>query len=420
LLTPAEEAGLVRVVIVSNLFPPDIGGPATYVPRIARELQVRGHEVTVVGGAPPGHDARGDDGAFPFKVHRISRGYSLPLRLVVAALVVIRASWRADCIYVQGLAGSEMVAVLFGWLLRRPVVLKIVGDNAWEYAIRQGLTEDDIERFQEASYGFTVNAVRTVVRWFARRGTRLIVPSKYLGMIVQGWGVRREAIRVVTNALTTHVATEVERAEARDWVRAEIGRGRPYVVTVARLYPWKNLDFLIRMVMHFPPLVTLVVVGDGPEMARLTNIVEREGLSRRVVLAGGRSHDDTQRFLRAADAFVLNTRYEGLSHVLLEAMAAGAPAAVSAVGGNLEVIRDGENGLLFTVDDRDGIAVAMARLVGDTLLADRLRECATRDVRAYRWPVLVEQTARVLEGAAGLRRSSRLDGTVSTRASGGS
>mgnify|MGYP006271532953 FL=1 len=393
----------MRVVVVSNLFPPDIGGPATYVPRIARELQARGHEVTVVGGAPPGHDARTDRGAFPFQVHRVSRGLSLPVRLVVAVLMTIRAAWRADCIYVQGLAGPEMVAILFGWLLRRPVVLKIVGDNAWEYAIRSGLTNDGIERFQEASYGFTVTAVRSVVRWFARRVTRLIVPSQFLGVVVQGWGVRRETIRVVTNALTTHVATEAERAEAREWVRAELGRGGPYVVTVARLYPWKNLDVLIRMVLHFPPPVTLVVVGDGPEMARLTNIVEREGLSRRVVLVGGRSHEDTQRFLRAADAFVLNTRYEGLSHVLLEAMAAGAPAAVSAIGGNPEVIRDGENGLLFAVDDRDGIARAMARLVGDAALAERLRSRAIEDVRAYRWPVLVEQTARTLEEAAGVR-----------------
>ena len=100
----------MRVVIVSNLFPPDIGGPATYVPRIARELQARGHGVTVVGGAPPGHDARSDRGAFPFPVHRVSRGLSLPIRLVVAVLMMVRAAWRADCIYVQGLAGPERQA----------------------------------------------------------------------------------------------------------------------------------------------------------------------------------------------------------------------------------------------------------------------------------------------------------------------
>ncbi len=393
----------MRVVIVSNLFPPDIGGPATYVPRIARELQARGHAVSVVGGAPPGHDARTDRRQWPFRVYRVSRGLPLPVRLGLAILMVARAAWRADCIYVQGLAGPEMVAVLFAWLLRRPVVLKIVGDNAWEYAIRLGLTDDGIEEFQSAPYGWPVNAVRATVQWFARRVTRLIVPSQFLGVLVQGWGVRREAVRVVTNALTTHVASELERAHARATVRAGLGRGGPYVVTVARLYPWKNLDVLIRIVPRFPPAALLVIVGDGPERKRLEMIVEREGLSRRVAFTGGLSHDDTQRYLRAADAFVLNTRYEGLSHVLLEAMAAGAPAAVSAIGGNPEVIRDGENGLLFGVDDRDGIARAVGRLIGDTDLASDVRARAASDVAAYRWPVLVEQTARVLEEAAGVR-----------------
>ena len=154
----------------------------------------------------------------------------------------------------------------------------------------------------------------------------------------------------------------------------------------------------------------MVVVGDGPEMGRLTTIVEREGLSRRVILVGGRSHDDTQRFLRAADAFVLNTRYEGLSHVLLEAMAAGAPAAVSAIGGNPEVIRDGENGLLFAVDDRDGIARAMARLVGDGALGNKERdgENKQRENATYRRPN-GSQPALGFKHACGFERSRDVD-----------
>ena len=394
----------MRIVIVSNLFPPDIGGPATYVPRIAQELQARGHLVTVVGGSPPGHDPRTDRDAWPFSVHRVSRGLPLPIRLLVALWVLLKTAWRADCLYVQGLSGPEMVAVLFAWVLRRPVVLKTVGDNAWEYAIRLQLTDDGIVEFQTGSYGWQVSAVRAMVRWFARRVTRLIVPSHFLGGLVQGWGVDRTSVRVVTNALTTRVASEAERLQARSTVKYELGRSGPFIVTVARLYPWKNLDVMIRLVPKFPPLATLIIIGDGPERKRLEMIIQREGLSRRVVLTGGISHAETQRYLMAADAFVLNTRYEGLSHVLLEAMGAGAPSAVSNVGGNPEVIRDEENGLLFEVDDRTGIAHAMARLLGDRELSERMRRQAAVGVKAYRWPVLVEQTARTLEEAAGVRR----------------
>ena len=93
----------------------------------------------------------------------------MPIRLLVALWVLLKTAWRADCLYVQGLSGPEMVAVLFAWVLRRPVVLKTVGDNAWEYAIRLQLTDDGIVEFQTGSYGWQVSAVRAMVRWFARR-----------------------------------------------------------------------------------------------------------------------------------------------------------------------------------------------------------------------------------------------------------
>jgi glycosyltransferase involved in cell wall biosynthesis len=116
-----------------------------------------------------------------------------------------------------------------------------------------------------------------------------------------------------------------------------------------------------------------------------------------VRITGNVSHDEVQRYLRAADVFVLNTRYEGLSHVLLEAMAAGAPVVASAVGGNPEVIDHERNGVLVPLDDRDTIVAAIERLLGDAEYAGRLRRQAALDVRAYRWDTLVEQTAAALE-----------------------
>ena len=88
----------------------------------------------------------------------------------------------------QGLAGPEMVAVGVGRLLGKPVALKIVGDNAWEYAIRKGLTDDGIDAFQRQPYGPRLRAVRALVHGYARQVSRLIVPSEYLKGIVRGLG----------------------------------------------------------------------------------------------------------------------------------------------------------------------------------------------------------------------------------------
>ncbi|MGH2367744.1 MAG: glycosyltransferase family 4 protein [Chloroflexota bacterium] len=391
----------MRILVVSNLFPPDIGGPATYVPKIAAELVIRGHAIAVVGGAPPGYRPGAAAEQWPYPVSRVSRGLPLPKRLATAFWTLLRAARHADVLYVQGLAGPEMVAVLVGRLLRKPVALKIVGDNAWEYAIRKGLTDDGIDAFQQRPYGLTLRTVRALVRGYARLVTRLIVPSEYLAGIVTGWGVSPERVRVIRNALTAPVASPAEREAARSEVRATLGLAGSLVVTSARLYPWKNLDFLIRLLPNLPSDVTLAIVGGGPDQEKLEALAHETGVAERVRLTGSVSHDEVQRYLRAADVFVLNTRYEGLSHVLLEAMAAGTPVVASAVGGNPEVIRHEQNGLLVPLDDGPAITTAIGMLLHDTALASRIRRQAAQDVRAYRWDELVEQTAATLEELGG-------------------
>lgn len=393
---------MARVLIVSNLFPPDIGGPATYVPKIAAELVTRGHAVSVVGGAPPELDrlpkCHQDD--WPYPVTRISRGLPLPRRLAVAGGALLRAARRADVLYVQGLAGPEMVAVLVGRLLRKPVALKIVGDNAWEYAIRTGLTADGIDDFQRRAYGPRLRAIRALVHNYARLVDRLIVPSEYLAGIVRGWGVPPRRVRVIRNALTVPVSSPAEREAAHTAIRASLGLPGRLLVTSARLYPWKNLDFLIRLLPSLAPEITLAIVGGGPEHQRLEDLARTVGVADRVHITGSVSQEEVQRYLRAADVFVLNTRYEGLSHVLLEAMAAGVPVVVSAVGGNPEVVQHGENGLLVPLDDGPAIKAAVESLLADSERVARLTRRATDDVLAYRWDTLVERTATTLEELA--------------------
>jgi glycosyltransferase involved in cell wall biosynthesis len=290
-----------------------------------------------------------------------------------------------------------MVAILVARLLRKPVALKIVGDNAWEYAIRKRLTADGIDLFQVAAYPLKLRLVRSLVRAYARLSSLLIVPSEYLRRIVAGWGVPPERSRVIRNALTAAMTTEEQKALDRASVRAALGIAGPLVVTSARLYPWKNLDVLIRLVPALPKESTLAIIGDGPERSALQTLSHQTGVAGRVRFTGSVAHDEVQRYLRAADLFVLNTRYEGLSHVLLEAMAAGTPVVASSVGGNPEVIAHERNGLLVPPDDATAIVHAIERLIADKALAHRLARQAQEDVQRFRWDTLVEQTASALE-----------------------
>ncbi len=379
----------MRILLVSNLFPPDIGGPATYVSRLAGELHRRGHAVQLVVCAE--NPASGGDYSFP--VRRVSRRITVPLRMLMVLLWVLWYARRADIVYVNGL---ELPAVLGSRLMRRPSVLKVVGDFAWEYAVRHGWTNDGIDRFQQARYGRKVELVRRLEHWYARHVDRVITPSYYLKSIVAGWGVPSERISVVYNALTCRFDGSITKEAARRALALE----GTLVLTVARLYKWKNIDVLIRLVPDLPPESKLVIVGDGPEETFLKGLAVELGVADRVIFVGRVPQDRVALYLRAADLFVLNTRYEGLSHTILEAMDVGLPVIATAVGGNMELIEDGVNGFLVEVDDRRQIVSAVRKLLYDRNLRESFVERSREKVKDSSWDRLVDTTVGILEGVA--------------------
>lgn len=103
------------------------------------------------------------------------------------------------------------------------------------------------------------------------------------------------------------------------------------VITAGRLVPWKGVDDILTAIAPLPE-VGLVIVGTGPEEARLTQQVQAWQLTERVWLAGQKSLPELLALMGTCDLFVLNSTYEGLPHVVLEAMAVGVPVVATAVG----------------------------------------------------------------------------------------
>lgn len=376
----------MRILLVSNLFPPDIGGPATYVSRIAGDLHRRGHKVQLVVCA----EDPSIKGNYPYPIHRVSRKIFMPLRMLIVLLWVIWHARRADVVYVNGL---EFPGILGARLMRKPSALKVVGDFAWEYAIRHGWTTDGIDDFQKTRYGFKVELVRRIEQWYARNVHRVITPSFYLKRIVAGWGVPPERISVLYNALVRRADPAVSRESAR----AEVGLDGTLVLVVARLYKWKNIHTLIELVPDLPDGAKLVIVGDGPEEGTLKALAAQVGVADRVVFVGSVPQSKVELYLKACDVFVLNTRYEGLSHTILECMDAGIPVVATAVGGNMELVEDGVNGFLVPVDGRKEIVTAVSRLLADPELRETFVQKSRERVKDSSWDRLVDDTLGVLE-----------------------
>src|SRR5205807_965372 len=125
-------------------FPPDHGGPASYVPKIAAALVHRGHEVEVICLSD---QAQHDDALYRFKVRRIRRGLFWPARILLTVVTIWKRAWSNELIYVNGLgAESSIAAALAG----RPAVHKIVGDYAWERAVGRSWFKGTIDEYQRA------------------------------------------------------------------------------------------------------------------------------------------------------------------------------------------------------------------------------------------------------------------------------
>ncbi len=181
-----------------------------------------------------------------------------------------------------------------------------------------------------------------------------------------------------------------------------VGKDAPFqLLAVTRLIPWKGVDGVLDAVETLADPCRMVIVGDGPERRRLADRIARSPLLRsRVELAGAVGRDTVRLHMRASDLLVLNSTYEGLSHVLLEAMAAGLPVAASDTAGNREIITDGDNGLLFAVGDVQGLVREIERLRADAPARARFVARSQRRLTAWNEEHSLRRLAATLQQVA--------------------
>lgn len=145
------------------------------------------------------------------------------------------------------------------------------------------------------------------------------------------------------------------------------------------------------------PAVSLQVVGGGPELEPLRERAQRLGVAELVEFTGVVPREELERRFAACDCFVLPAvrdrkgDVEGLGVVLLEALAYGKPLIASASGGIVDIVRDGETGLLVPEGDAAALAGAVERVAADPALAARLAEAGRRHaVREFSWDGIID------------------------------
>ncbi|MBA3565311.1 MAG: glycosyltransferase family 4 protein [Actinobacteria bacterium] len=375
----------MRILIVSGIWPPDVGGPASHAPELAEFLLGRGHSVEVVttAAAQPAKQ--------PYEIRWVDRAAPAGLRHArVAAWIRERAS-HADVVYATSMLGR---AVLGSSLARRPVVVKLVADEAYERARRWELFEGDLDAFQRFGGGLRIRLLRQARDRALRRVAHLVCPSGYLAALAVSWGVPRERVTVLPNA-----APALPLLPGREGARVQFGVGGPLLAFAGRITKQKALEVALEALGRVDG-VALAIAGDGPDLPDVRQRVAELGLDGRVRFLGPLNRDGVLTLFRAADASLLTSSWENFPHTVVEALAVGTPVIATSVGGVPELVRDGKNGLLVPVGDRDALAAAIRRVVGEPGLRERLAAAAVPSVEHLRPEHLYPRLEAILREVA--------------------
>lgn len=322
----------MKLVIATPLYPPEPGGPATYAKLLEEGLPSEGIEPIIV------------------KFSEVRKWPAL-VRHLIFERKVRQALKTADAVLALDPVSTGLPALQAALHEKKPFFVKIVGDYAWEQGTQRfGITAslDEFVNAQDDTLPLPVRMLRKIQSYVASHAACVIVPSRYLESVVRKWQTPISRLQVIYNSvkLPEHGVVPVEVSQLP----------RPRIVTAARLVPWKGIDAVIDAV-GIVGRGSLVVVGDGPLRGALEQKAKNTASS--IVFTGALSHEDTLATIKDADVFVLNSSYEGLSHLLIEALAVGTPLVATRAGGNTELVEGTGRGVLIEVGDTKGLAGAI-------------------------------------------------------------
>ena len=308
----------MKILITVGIYPPDIGGPASFVPKIANLLSQNNYEVTVICLS----DNSLQDNE-TYKVKRVLRNQNLLIRWLKTIILIVFNGRNAECIFVNGLPMESYIANIF---LRKKIVRKIVGDWAWERGRNKGLIEDSFDEFQLNSHNLHLEIAKFSRGWTATKADIVITPSRHLSNVVKNWGVKEDRLKVIYNG--TRI-TNNEFSKSNNKIIK--------LITVGRLAPWKNVNTIIEA-------VHLLKNQD------LKKQVNNLNLTNEVIFTGQKKYSDIKEYYKSADIYIQASGYEGLPHVLLEAINFDLAIISTPIGGTNEILQDGKNGFILDLE----------------------------------------------------------------------
>ncbi len=375
----------MKILIATSIFPPETGGPASYVPEIIKRLKDK-YSFCVLTFTPNPDNL---DGAEIYAVtqegNTLTRQFDLVRKLLI---------YGRDCevFFAQDPIVAGLATVVIGKLLHKKVLLKYVGDPAWETAFAKGLTGKFLPAFlEQPDSGLGSRVVILLTRLSFLLADKIIVPSKFLADIIfTKYQIKRSKITLIYNAI------DLPKPSKRNFKKKNAYRA----IYFGRLVPWKKVDGIIEAVALVNKKrgigVKLVVVGDGQEKANLEKLAAE--LQKKYLIApfvrflGRKRREETLKILADSNLFILNSIYEGLPHSILESFSVGTPVVCTDIPGTDEIALKNKTALTISPGDIRGLSGAISRILENEQLATELSGKAQKLIaKAFNWDTSIKQ-----------------------------
>lgn len=356
----------MNILLVTPFFYPQTGGVATYLEEVRRCLCNRGHHVVVLRSG----DA---DSISPCPETKDSSVYQF----------YMRPAWFSSS-PIKGLAATLYYFLPTLWRLSRflaeheidIVCVEYPLPNVFYFNILRALKSFKLVTEIHGDDVLSLHLLRPSEQWIVRTCVR---GSDWL--LAHSASLLTQAIDIIGDCgpnrsyLPLGVDADRLRANARVRLSPEALTMRPFVLTIAKLYPRKGLDILLQALHQIRDSLKgyrFVIAGDGPEEARLKQMSVDLKIDDVVMFLGEVKNLEIPGLLSQCEFFVLPSRSEPFGIVLLEAMVFGKAVLATNVGGIPEFVVTGQNGVLVPSCDVDALASAIVQMLADKSFRARL------------------------------------------------
>ncbi len=373
----------MKIVLITDLYLPNIGGVEMVVHNLAKQYTNKGHKVTIIAARTP---------------------RNLPSREVIDGIDIYRLDFILPALRLKSIFGFLILGIIANikllWLLKRikPEIINahfiyangsytLLSKKLLKYSLVVSVHGNDVQQFpyESKTCKLVLKELLNSADFVTGCSRSLLNDASQIAPEIQNKS------QPIPNGI------DLQEFESEE----KYLRARPYIFSIGRFVHKKGFDILIKafkQVADKKPDIDLIIAGTGEDWQKCVNLVVELDLKERVKLPGFIGRDEVIRLYKSCEYFVLPSRREPFGITNLEAMASGKAIIAADVDGVPEIIRNGENGILFKPEGINELTEKMLWLFKNNEIKENMGRCGRFLVeKKYDWKSIADRYIKIYE-----------------------